>query len=205
LDGSWLEAGESQAGGFGEARFGSQDMKRGIYLLPIMGFAALAFFLFKSLWSPPPDLVPSALLNKPAPRLVLPGLDDKSAAFTPADLAAGHVSVVNVFASWCAPCRTEADQLTELAKLPGVVLYGMTQKDKPEATRAFLEEVGNPFTRISRDDDGRASIEWGVYGVPETYVVDGKGIIRLKYVGPLSDDVLKTQLVPAIKAAQANP
>jgi len=179
-------------------------MKRGIYLLPIAGFAVLAFFLFKSLWSPPPDLVPSALLNKPAPRLVLPGLDDKSAAFTPADLAAGHVSVVNVFASWCAPCRTEADQLTELAKLPGVALYGMTQKDKPEATRAFLDEVGNPFTRISRDDDGRASIEWGVYGVPETYVVDGKGIIRLKYVGPLSDDVLKTQLVPAIKAAQDN-
>jgi cytochrome c biogenesis protein CcmG/thiol:disulfide interchange protein DsbE len=180
-------------------------MKRGIFLLPIAGFAVLAFFLFKSLWSPSPDLVPSALLNKPAPRLVLPGLDTQSAAFTPADLAAGHVSVVNVFASWCAPCRTEADQLAELAKLPGVALYGMTQKDKPAATRAFLDEVGNPFARISRDDDGRASIEWGVYGVPETYVVDGKGIIRLKFVGPLSDRVLKEQVVPAIKAAQANP
>jgi cytochrome c biogenesis protein CcmG/thiol:disulfide interchange protein DsbE len=180
-------------------------MNRAIYILPIAGFAVLAFFLFKSLWSPPPDLVPSALLNKPAPHLVLPGLDAQSAAFTPDDLAAGHVSVVNVFASWCAPCRTEAGQLTELAKLPGVALYGMTQKDKPAATRAFLDEVGNPFSRISRDDDGRASIEWGVYGVPETYVVDGKGIIRLKYVGPLSDDVLKGQVLPAIKAAQANP
>jgi len=143
--------------------------------------------------------------NRPAPKLVLPGLDDRSAAFTTADLAAGHVSVVNVFASWCAPCRTEADQLMELAKVPGVALYGMSQKDKPAATRAFLDEVGNPFSRISRDDDGRASIEWGVYGVPETFVVDGKGIIRLKYVGPLSDTVLKTHLVPAIKAAQANP
>jgi len=178
--------------------------KRLIYLLPVAGFVLLAFFLFKSLWSPAPSLVPSALINKPAPRLVLPGLDDRSAAFTPADLAAGHVSVVNVFASWCAPCRTEAPQLAELAKLPGVALYGMTQKDKPAATRAFLDEVGNPFTRIARDDDRRASIEWGVYGVPETYVVDGKGIIRLKYVGPLSDDVLKEQLVPAIKAAQLN-
>jgi cytochrome c biogenesis protein CcmG, thiol:disulfide interchange protein DsbE len=180
-------------------------MKRGIYLLPVAGFVLLAFFLFKSLWSPSPSLVPSALINKPAPRLVLPALDEQTAAFTPADLTAGHVSVVNVFASWCAPCRVEAPQLVELAKVPGVALYGLAQKDKPAATRAFLDEVGNPFSRIARDDDGRASIEWGVYGVPETYVVDGKGIIRLKYVGPLSDDVLKEQVVPAIKAAQANP
>lgn len=180
-------------------------MKRAIYLLPIAGFVVLAYFLFKSLWSPPPDLVPSALLNKPAPRLVLPALDSQSAAFTPADLAAGHVSVVNVFASWCAPCRTEAAQLEALARLPGVAVYGLSQKDKPAATRAFLDEVGNPFARIARDDDGRASIEWGVYGVPETYVVDGRGIVRLKYVGALSDDVLAQQLMPAIKAAQQNP
>ena len=180
-------------------------MNRWIYLLPAAGFAVLALFLFKSLWSPAPDVIPSVLINKPAPRLVLPGLDAQSAAFTPADLTAGHVSVVNVFASWCAPCRLEAVQLNSLSKLPGIAVYGLAQKDKPEATRAFLDEVGNPFARIARDDDGRASIEWGVYGVPETYVVDGKGIIRLKYVGPLSDDVLEKQVVPAIKAAQANP
>ena len=180
-------------------------MKRWVFIAPVAAFAVLAFFLFRSLWSPAPDLVPSALLNKPAPRLVLPGLDAQSAAFTPADLSAGHVSVVNVFASWCAPCRLEAVQLNTLAKLPGIAVYGLAQKDKPEATRAFLDEVGNPFARIARDDDGRASIEWGVYGVPETYVVDGKGIIRMKYVGPLTDDVVKDQMVPAIKAAQANP
>src|SRR3569623_2840244 len=139
-----------------------EQMKRGIYLLPVAGFVLLAYFLFKSLWAPSPSLVPSALLNKPAPRLVLPGLDDRSAAFTPGDLAAGHVSVVNVIASWCAPCRTEAPQLAELAKVPGIALYGMTQKDKPAAPRAFLQEVGNPFSRIARDDEGRASIEWGV-------------------------------------------
>jgi len=180
-------------------------VNRWIYIAPVAAFAVLAFFLFRSLWAPAPDIVPSALLNRPAPHLVLPGLDAQSDAFTAGDLAAGHVSVVNVFASWCAPCRTETDQLAALAKLPGVALYGLTQKDKPEATRAFLDEVGNPFARIARDDDGRASIEWGVYGVPETYVVDGRGIIRLKYVGPLSDAVLAEQLVPAIRAAQANP
>jgi cytochrome c biogenesis protein CcmG, thiol:disulfide interchange protein DsbE len=180
-------------------------MSRWVFIAPIAAFAVLAFFLFKSLWAPAPDLIPSALLNRPAPRLVLPALDAQSAAFTPADLAAGHVSVINVFASWCAPCRTETGQLAALAKLPGVLLYGLTQKDKPAATRAFLDEVGNPFARIARDDDGRASIEWGVYGVPETFVVDGRGIIRLKYVGPLSDDVLAQQLLPAIKAAQQNP
>jgi cytochrome c biogenesis protein CcmG/thiol:disulfide interchange protein DsbE len=179
-------------------------MSRWVYLLPILGFAVLAFFLFKSLWAPAPSIIPSALINKSAPRLVLPGLDAQSPGFTPADLSSGHVSVINVFASWCAPCRTESSQLMALSRLPGVALYGMTQKDKPEATRAFLEEVGNPFARIVRDEDGRASIEWGVYGVPETFVVDGKGIIRLKYVGPLTDAVLAEDLVPAIQAAQAN-
>ena len=180
-------------------------MKRWITLVPIAGFAVLAFFLFKSLWSPEPSIIPSALINKPAPRLVLPALDAQSAAFTPADLTAGHVSVVNVFASWCAPCRLEADQLAALSRLPGVAVYGLAQKDKPAATRAFLDEVGNPFARIARDDDGRASIEWGVYGVPETYVVDGRGIIRLKYIGELTQAGLAEQVVPAIKAAQANP
>jgi len=180
-------------------------MNRWITLVPIAAFAVLAFFLFKSLWSPEPSIIPSALINKPAPRLVLPALDAQSGAFTPADLTAGHVSVVNVFASWCAPCRLEADQLAALARLPGVAVYGLAQKDKPVATRAFLDEVGNPFARIARDDDGRASIEWGVYGVPETYVVDGKGIIRLKYIGELTQAGLAGQVVPAIKAAQANP
>jgi cytochrome c biogenesis protein CcmG/thiol:disulfide interchange protein DsbE len=179
-------------------------VKRWIFVLPVAGFAVLAFFLFRSLWAPAPDIIPSALLNKPAPRLILPALDGQSAAFTPADLAAGHVSVVNVFASWCAPCRTETSQLAALSNLPGVALYGLAQKDKPAATRAFLDEVGNPFARIARDDDGRASIEWGVYGVPETFVVDGKGVVRFKYVGPLTDDALARAIMPAIAAAKAS-
>jgi cytochrome c biogenesis protein CcmG/thiol:disulfide interchange protein DsbE len=189
--------GEEEAGGAGRPQ-----VKRWIYILPIAGFALLAFFLFRSLWSPAPDIIPSALLNKPAPQLVLPALDEQTSAFTSADLRAGHVTVVNVFASWCAPCRTEAPALMALAQVPGVALYGMTQKDKPAATRAFLDEVGNPFSRIARDDDGRASIEWGVYGVPETYVVDGKGVLRFKYVGGLTQAVLEQQLLPAIRSLQ---
>jgi cytochrome c biogenesis protein CcmG/thiol:disulfide interchange protein DsbE len=177
-------------------------MKRWIFVLPVAGFAVLAFFLFRSLWASPPDVIPSALLNQPAPRLTLPALDSQTAAFTPADLTAGHVSVINVFASWCAPCRTETSQLAAMSDLPGVALYGLVQKDKPAAARAFLDEVGNPFAKIARDDDGRASIEWGVYGVPETFVVDGKGVVRFKYVGPLTDDVMARQVMPAIAAAK---
>ena len=136
--------------------------------------------------------------------MILPALDGKTAAFTPADLTAGHVSVINVFASWCAPCRTETSQLAAMSNLPGVALYGLVQKDKPEAARAFLNEVGNPFAKIARDDDGRASIEWGVYGVPETFVVDGKGVVRFKYVGPLTDDVMAREVMPAIADAKGS-
>jgi cytochrome c biogenesis protein CcmG/thiol:disulfide interchange protein DsbE len=178
-------------------------MKRLVYVLPVLGFAVLAFFLFRSLWHPDSGPLPSALLDKPAPRLHLPALDAQAQAFTPADLTDGHISVVNVFASWCAPCRTESAQLMSLSRIRGVQLYGLAQKDKPEATREFLNELGNPFARIARDDNGRASIEWGVYGVPETYVVDGRGVVRFKYVGPLTDDVVQAQLLPAIKAAQS--
>jgi cytochrome c biogenesis protein CcmG/thiol:disulfide interchange protein DsbE len=177
-------------------------MKRWVFILPVAGFALLAYFLFRSLWAPAPEIIPSALINKPAPRLVLPALDGQVQAFTPADLASGHVSVVNVFASWCAPCRTETDQLAAMSNLPGVALYGLAQKDKPADTRAFLNAFGNPFAKIARDDDGRASIEWGVYGVPETFVVDGKGVVRFKYVGPLTDDVMARQMMPAIAAAK---
>ncbi len=105
-------------------------MKRWIYALPVLAFVLLAFFLFRSLWDPAPRVIPSALLNKPVPRLVLPPLDARRPAFGPADLAAGQVSVVNVFASWCAPCRVEAPQLQALARVPGIAVYGLVHKDK---------------------------------------------------------------------------
>ena len=130
-------------------------------------------------------------------------LDAQSDSFTHADLTAGHVTIVNVFASWCAPCRTEVGQLAALSRIPGVALYGLAQKDKPEATREFLNAFGDPFARIAQDVDGRASIEWGVYGVPETFVIDGKGIIRFKYdLQALTPEIIRDELMPAIEAAR---
>ena len=178
-------------------------MKRAVFILPIIGFGLLAFFLFRSLWNGPPDLLPSVLIDKPAPTLGLAALDG-SPGFTDADLRAGHVTVVNFFASWCAPCRLEADTLAALSKKPGITLVGVAYHDKPDDTRQFLGEVGNPFSAIVADLKGLRAIDWGVTAAPETFVVDGKGVIRFKYVGQLTDAVVAQQLMPAVAvAAQA--
>jgi len=176
-------------------------MKRAIYIIPVLLFAGLAWFLFHSLIAPPPTELPSALIGKPAPALTLAPLDMNAQGFGPADLK-GHVTIVNVFASWCVPCREEAPLLSTLAGLKGVALYGLVYKDTPEKARAFLKDVGNPFSRIGLDKSGEAGIEWGVYGVPETFVVDADGIIRLRYAGPLTPDVLSGQILPAIERAR---
>jgi cytochrome c biogenesis protein CcmG/thiol:disulfide interchange protein DsbE len=177
-------------------------VKRALYILPALGFVMVAAFLFHSLKGPAPDILSSAMIGKPVPHLVLPAMDGGTQGFGPRELASGHVTVVNVFASWCVPCRTEAPVLARLASSGGVALYGLVQKDTPAKVRAFLGEVGNPFQRIALDADGRASIEWGVYGVPETFVIDGRGVIRARVVGAVSDAVLANDLLPAIAAAK---
>lgn len=178
--------------------------RRWIYVLPVAGFAVLAFFLFRSLYLTPAEVsLPSALIDKPAPRIALPALDAQAQGFGPADLASGKVVVVNVFSSTCIPCREEAPELARLAAMPGMTLYGFVWKDTAAGARDFLNRYGNPFARIGLDTDGRAGVEWGVYGWPETFVVDGKGIIRFKYVGALTDDVISRQLLPAITQARS--
>ncbi|HWY62049.1 MAG TPA: DsbE family thiol:disulfide interchange protein [Rhizomicrobium sp.] len=178
-------------------------MKRLVYAVPVLGFLMLAFFLFKSLIMPAPDVLPSALIDKPAPALALAAMDDATPGFSSADLESGHVTVVNFFASWCVPCRMEHAQLMGLSNMPGVALYGVDYEERqPGAGRAFLKELGNPFSRIVDDGNGAEGIQWGVYGVPETYVVDGKGIVRFKLVGPLTPEALSGQLLPAMQKAK---
>ena len=151
-------------------------------------------------------LVPSVLINQPVPEFALDpveGLDVPG--FSTLTLQAGgepRVRVVNVFASWCIPCRDEHPFLEILAERDDIRLYGINQKDAPENARAFLAELGNPYDAIGADRDGRASIEWGVYGVPETFVVSPSGIITYKHIGPISARSREESVIPAIEAAK---
>lgn len=177
-------------------------MKRLIFIVPVALFAVLAYVLFSSLLAPPPEDLPSVLVDKPAPRITLPALDAQTKGFGPAQLTAGHVTVLNVFASWCVPCHAEAAVLPMLAKIKGVHLYGMVYKDTPAKARAFLDEMGNPFERIGLDQNGQAGIEWGIYGVPETFVINGRGTVLLRHAGPLTPSIIKKQLMPVIAKAR---
>jgi cytochrome c biogenesis protein CcmG/thiol:disulfide interchange protein DsbE len=177
-------------------------MKRVLYALPFVSFIVLAALFYFNLQGAPPDQLPSAMIGKPVPAVALPPLDAQAQGFGPGDLAGGHVSVVNVWASWCAPCRLESPTLAALAQRKDIVLYGLVYKDTPSAARAFLHELGNPFARLGLDARGTTAIEWGVYGVPETYIVDGHGIIRERFAGPLTDEVMTKVIEPAIARAK---
>jgi len=149
-----------------------------------------------------PGLVRSVLIDKPAPQFSLAEVEGLGVpGFDTASLK-GDVTVVNVFASWCIPCRDEHPLLVALKDTTGVRLFGINQSDAPENARAFLEELGNPYMAVGSDRDRRVSIDWGVYGVPETFVVDANGVITFKHVGPLTPDTLRTELLPAIEKAR---
>lgn len=143
--------------------------------------------------------LPSALIGSPAPQTELAGIDG-GPGLTPAMFTAPGPKLVNVFASWCVPCRAEHPMLMRLAG-DGVTLYGLNQRDKPEAANAFLAEGGNPYTAIGADTDGRASVDWGVYGVPETFVIDGSGRIVAKHTGPITAETLESVIRPALAKA----
>ncbi len=180
-----------------------------LMVLPLLAFIVLAALFWLRLGSGDPSRIPSALIGRPAPQTTLPqleGLQNDGAQVPGLDPAAfkGKVSLVNVWASWCVPCHDEAPLLVELAKDKRMQLVGINYKDAPDNARRFLGRYGNPFGRVGTDANGRASIEWGVYGVPETFIVGREGTIVYKLVGPITPDnieaVLKPELEKALKA-----
>lgn len=183
--------------------------RRGWLMAPVLIFAAMAALFAFALTSGDPTKLPSALIGRPVPPTTFPALEgllaggQPMAGFQAADLAKGRVSVVNFWASWCGPCIEEHPLLIELKARSGVDLYGVNHKDQPEAGRRFLGRYGNPFTSVGTDRNGRSAIEWGVYGMPETFVINGRGEIAYKHVGPISKESLETKLLPAIAAAEA--
>jgi cytochrome c biogenesis protein CcmG, thiol:disulfide interchange protein DsbE len=176
--------------------------------LPFLGFAILALVFWHGL-SGDPSSIPSALIGKPVPDFVLapvPGLmrDGKAVpGFAASDLKQGQVSVVNTWASWCAPCRQEHPHLLALSTRPDIRLLGINQKDEPENAARFLGTLGQPFAMVGADPNGRVSLDWGVYGVPETFIVDGNGIIRFKWIGPLTAEAVSQTLNPEIEKARS--
>ena len=170
-------------------------------LVPLVIFAALAAIFWRGL-AGDPAAIPSALIGKPAPQFDLPAIAGLGVpGFATVDLKGHGVTVVNVFASWCAPCRDEHPLLTGLSQRSGFRLFGLNQRDRPENARAFLAELGQPFAAAGADANGRVSLDWGVYGVPETFVVDNAGLIRFKHIGPLTEESIAKELLPEIAKA----
>ena len=179
-------------------------------LLPLIAFVALASLFLVRLYSGDPSRLPSALIGKHVPKFALPAIEgEPGQGFSDADLAQGRVTLVNVFASWCVPCREEHPMLMQMSRDPklkalGVRLYGLNYKDEPQNARGFLGQYGNPYDRTGADLKGRTGIDFGVYGVPETFVVRGDGSIAYKQIGPISPEGLRDALMPAIEAAAQN-
>jgi cytochrome c biogenesis protein CcmG/thiol:disulfide interchange protein DsbE len=167
------------------------------FLLPLGLLAALVLFLGIGLGLNPRE-VPSPLIGKPAPAFVLPRLDDASQSLGRDDLL-GQPWVLNVWASWCAPCREEHPLVVELAQRSKVAVVGLNYKDTRPAASNWLRQLGNPYRLSLFDADGRVGIDFGVYGVPETFVVDRQGIIRFKHVGPLTAQVVREKIEPLLK------
>jgi cytochrome c biogenesis protein CcmG, thiol:disulfide interchange protein DsbE len=179
--------------------------------LPVLIFAALASLFWYALHGGDPSLLPSAMIGKPVPNFALPPIEGLAAdgkevpGFTSSDLAQGEPTLVNVFASWCVECQVEHPMLLALAEEPGIRLYGIDYKDDMASARRFLGRYGNPYARVGADSSGRTALDFGVYGVPETYVVTGDGKIAYRHVGPLTDDAIKHKILPLLKPPSNTP
>jgi cytochrome c biogenesis protein CcmG, thiol:disulfide interchange protein DsbE len=184
-------------------------MRRLGVLIPLVLFVALIALFYFRLFAGDPSTIPSALIGREAPDFSLPPVEGLKHAdgtpvpgFSRADLGQGHVTIVNVFGSWCVPCRDEHPLLERLARMNRVKLVGLAYKDEPQNTVKFLSELGNPFSAVVADLKGRAAIDWGVYGVPETFVIGKDGRIAYKHIGPLTEASLTDVLLPEIDKAE---
>ncbi len=179
----------------------SKPLRLLLALAPLVVLAGLLGIFAVSL-NRDPGLVQSVLIDKPAPDFVLPAVEGTGVPGFDTAALRGEVTVVNVFASWCIPCRDEHPVLEALKAQTGIRMFGINQKDAPENAVAFLRELGNPYDAIGADTTTRVSIDWGVYGVPETFIVDAAGVIRFKHVGPISMEKLASEIIPALSRAK---
>lgn len=178
-------------------------------LLPVFVFAGIALFFGIALKTAEPSKIPSTLIGKPVPQTAFPALEELAAegkpvpGFTSADLAKGKATIVNFWASWCAQCVDEHPLLDKLQAASGADLYGVNYKDSNVAARRYLGRYGNPYSAVGTDVAGRGAIDWGVYGMPETFIINGKGEIVYKHVGPLSPEAIEAKIMPAIQKAKS--
>ncbi|MCK9687653.1 DsbE family thiol:disulfide interchange protein [Scleromatobacter humisilvae] len=172
-------------------------MKALKFIIPLAIFVGLAGFLYKGLYLDPRE-VPSPLIDKPAPEFALTQLDKPEATIRRADML-GKVWMLNVWASWCETCRDEHPYLVEFAKLKALPIYGLDYKDQREPAQAWLTERGNPYDASMFDERGRVGIDFGVYAVPETFIIDKQGVVRFKQIGMLTPEVLNNTVLPLIR------
>lgn len=186
----------------------NQTMSRALILVPLIIFMSLAVLFYFRLGAGDPSRVPSALIGREAPEFTLAALDGLTGedgpvpGFSRADLN-GQVSIVNIWASWCGPCRDEHPYIEALSRDDRFKVYGLNYKDKAENARRFLGHYGNPFDAVGIDERGRVGIDWGVYGVPETFIVDRSGRIAYKHVGPINQAILDQIIMPRIEETLA--
>jgi cytochrome c biogenesis protein CcmG/thiol:disulfide interchange protein DsbE len=173
-------------------------MRRLIFILPVLVFAGLAaYFAMPLLNGADPGYIPSALIDQPVPAFDLPPLPGHEKGLSSADLK-GQVQIVNIFASWCIPCRAEAPVLLGLSQQTHVPIRGIDQKDKPEDALAYLKELGDPYASIGMDSDRKVSIDFGAYGAPETFIIDAEGRIRFKQAAPLTQADIHDTILPLL-------
>ncbi len=187
----------------------TKDKPAIVRLLPVLVFAGIAAFFGLALMTAEPSRVPSTLIGKPVPPSNFPALPELATdgkpvpGFTTADLATGKPTIVNFWASWCAQCVEEHPLLDQLGETSGAGVYGVNYKDTDVAARRYLGRYGNPYAAVGTDANGRTAIDWGVYGMPETFVIDGNGRIVYKHIGPLSPASIESKILPAIEKAKS--